>query len=484
MTDNLGTIALGFIGATLLALIASRRPTFALALWVTSGVALAQYMLIPGSTTLHVHLIHLLLAGLLIGFGVGWAPASAPGRLELLMLAFMAWAIVSGCISGTIFREDGAENIRVLLSGFIIPALILYLARSTRQSPMSLRAACGALTVLLGYLIVTAFAEHFRIRWLVFPQYILDPSIGIHAEKARGPVLNGAENGGIMAILLLVALHRLRYAFTPSVRWLATFALLLTGIPALWFTQERGPWVAFAGGLLIMLFHEPRRGVVSALAAIAAVAIPVVIWLHIEVVPRRQGTIDFRIGLYRESLAAFKEHPITGWGTGTFTNTKHLFDTRHRSTSLSQNVEHDTIVAMASDTGAIGALLYVSFLLGLFRSLVKLRRSARSPEGRDFTVTCLAVLTTFVINGVFADARFWMPQNALVFFLAGLALAFRPNVSRKPARALGFAGSPSMYAGGACVCASHSPWLSSANALRRRFPQQLANAGRSGPRWE
>jgi hypothetical protein len=447
MTINIGVLAAGCIGTALLVLIASRRPTLALAWWVMSGVVLAEYMLFPGATTLHVHVIHLLLAGLLIGFGIGWSPASAPGRLELPMLAFIAWAIVSGFLSGTIFREAGAESIRVLLSGFVLPVLVLYLARSTVQSPATLRTACGVLTVLLGYLIVTAFAEHFRIEWLIFPQYILDPTIGIHAEKSRGPVLNGAENGGIIAILLIVALHRVRYAFTPSVRWLATLTLLATGLPALWFTQERGPWVAFAGGLLIMLLHEPRRGVVSVLGAIAVAAVPIIMWLHIEVIPRRQGTVDFRMGLYRESLTKFRKHPITGWGTGTFTSVKHLFDPRYRSTSLSQNVQHDTILAMATDTGAIGALLYVSFLAGLFRSLVRLRRSARSPEGRDFIVTCLAVLTIFAINGIFADARFWMPQNAIVFFLAGLALAIRPDVSRKPARGPGFAGSPSIYAG-------------------------------------
>jgi O-antigen ligase len=423
MTSNIGILAVGGIGTALLVLIASRRPILALSWWVLSGVVLAEYLLLPDAATLHVHLIHLLLAGLLIGFGVGWAPVSAPGRLELSMLAFLTWAIVSGCISGTIFRQDGTESIRVLLSGFAIPCLIFYLARSTVRSPAALRASSGILTGLLGYMIVTAFAEHFQVKWLVFPQYILDPSLGIHSEKARGPVLNGAENGGIMAILLLVAIHRVRYALTPAVRWLTTLALFATGIPALWFTQERAPWVAFAGGLLIMILHEPRRGVLSVLTAIAAVAVPLLMWFHLELVPQRQGTIDFRLGLYRESLNLFIEHPIMGWGTGTFTNVKHLFDSGHRSTSFGQGVEHDTVVAIATDNGAIGALLYLSFLVGLFRSILKVRRSARSPEERDFMVTCLAVLTTFVINGIFADARFWIPQNAVVFLLAGLALS-------------------------------------------------------------
>ena len=162
-----------------------------------------------------------------------------------------------------------------------------------------------------------------------------------------------------------------------------------------------------------------------------------------------------------------------GWGTGTFTSTKHLFD-NDRSTSLGQGVEHDTIVAMATDTGGIGVVLYVSFLVMLFRSLMKRRTSDRSPEGRDFTVTCLAILTIFVINGTFADARFWMPQNAIVFFLAGLALAIRPNVSRTLARDLGFPGSASLSMGEARF---PSPWA----ANTWRFRQQLAETVRSRP---
>jgi O-antigen ligase len=90
-------------------------------------------------------------------------------------------------------------------------------------------------------------------------------------------------------------------------------------------------------------------------------------------------------------------------------------------------VQHDTIVAIATDTGAVGAILYIWFLATLFRSLLQLRRSARSPEKRDFYATCIAALAIFVINGTFADSRYFMSLNALVFFIVGLGLGIRAD---------------------------------------------------------
>ena len=169
--------------------------------------------------------------------------------------------------------EEGARTISILINGFVIPVLILYLSRFPRQSISTIRTAATILTMFLGYLIVTAFCEHFHINWLVFPQYILDPSYGTHSERARGPVLNAAENGGIIAILLIVAMHRISYAFTFPLRLWTTSALLITGLPALWFTQTRGAWVAFGGGLVIMLLHERRKALVTALLAFASIAV-------------------------------------------------------------------------------------------------------------------------------------------------------------------------------------------------------------------
>ena len=430
MTASLAIIVAVLLGALLLAFTAWLRPTLALALWVASSVMLSAYVLTANSPHA-VHLTQLLLVGLLIGIGISWhkstGPSVNPGRPELPMLGWAGWAIVSVYLGGAVSAAYEYRNINIITTGFVIPVLLLYLARSTNRSLSTVRSACVVLNVLLVYLIVTAFCEHFGIKWLVFPQYILDPTVGIHPDRARGPVVNAAENGGILAVLLLVALHRAHYALRPAERWLATLGVFLAGLPALWFTDTRGPWLAFAAGLLIMIFHDPRRAVLSALLGILIIALPLVALMRSEVVPDRAETTEFRLNLYRESLDAFKEHPIIGWGLGTFTNEDSFFDDPSAPTALSSGVQHDTTVAIATETGTVGVLLYAGFMIGLFRLLWRLRKFARSREKRDFYATCMAVLAAFLINGMFADCRYWMAQNVLVFFIVGLGLGLQPG---------------------------------------------------------
>ena len=45
------------------------------------------------------------------------------------------------------------------------------------------------------YLGITAFLQEVNLDQLVFPAYITDPSVGIHADRARGPFVEAAANG-------------------------------------------------------------------------------------------------------------------------------------------------------------------------------------------------------------------------------------------------------------------------------------------------
>ena len=228
-------------------------------------------------------------------------------------------------------------------------------------------------------------------------------------------------------------------------RWPVTCGLFLLGIPALWFTETRGPWLAFAAGLLVMLWHTRCRGLVAVCVPVLAAAI---VFLgasaanltKVDLIPRRAentaDTSEFRLDLYRESLGPFQEHPVIGWGLGTFTDTDQLFDAYGHSLTMSTAVLHDTTVAIALESGVIGAILYISFLIGMFLCLVRLRRASRSFEKRDFYTMCMAALTVFVIGGIFVDNRFFMPQNALVFLIVGLGLSLPPTDRRQLGKSL------------------------------------------------
>ena len=189
-----------------------------------------------------------------------------------------------------------------------------------------------------------------------------------------------------------------------------------------------------------MLWHKQCRGFVLALgtagvafigAVIVFLAVSGVDLARINPMPKARDntsdTTDFRMDLYRESLGPFQEHPFLGWGLGTFTDTDYLFDAYGQSLTLSTAVLHDTIVAITLESGIVGGILYVSFLITVSATLIRLRSASRTFEKRDFYTLCLASLTVFVINGFFVDIRYFMPQNALVFLMAGLGLSLPPT---------------------------------------------------------
>lgn len=419
------------IGAMLLALIAHRWPAPALALWVTASAVLNKYLFSQDMSIYHIHPSHLLLAGLLLGY-LSRGPLQLQSTLtgvfpELLMIALVGWAITTGFMSGNLFRDDVIRTIGELINGFLIPTLLLYLAHSTPQSMRSRWRACNILILLLAYLAFTAFCEHFKADWLVFPKYILDPTLGLHPERARGPVTNAAENGGIIAILIVIALHRISYVSTRVIRYSGTVLLLIAGLPALWFTETRGPWVAFVGGLLVMLWHKRAKRPVLAIGAFIVLSLVAFHFAKENLTAQRTDTTDtteFRLTLYRESLAAFEEHPIFGWGLGTFTSKdRPAYGAGQWQILGHGDVQHDTTVAIATENGIVGVILFVALFALLFRRLLQRKRLTHSVERRDFCTVCVAVLAILLINGVFADFRDWMTQNAIVFLIAGLGLA-------------------------------------------------------------
>ena len=84
MPASITIITAVLIGAVLIALAVLRWPIYALVAWVIASVVLHEYVLFPDATVLRLQLSQILLAGLLLGFGIRWilrfAPSVTPGN--------------------------------------------------------------------------------------------------------------------------------------------------------------------------------------------------------------------------------------------------------------------------------------------------------------------------------------------------------------------------------------------------------------------
>ena len=84
---------------------------------------------------------------------------------------------------------------------YVVPLIMFTIARYVFIDESSVERFFIAGNVLLGYLILTSLAWLLGAHWLVFPRFILDPSIGRHFDRARGPFIQAVANGTALSML-------------------------------------------------------------------------------------------------------------------------------------------------------------------------------------------------------------------------------------------------------------------------------------------
>src|SRR4029079_17566337 len=89
-----------------------------------------------------------------------------------------------------------------LIFFWVIPFIIYWIMRQSRLGDREILWIFGGFTLFGVYLSLTAMAEAGQIPSLVFPSYIASPAHKEFLGRARGPVLNPAGNGVLIAVCL------------------------------------------------------------------------------------------------------------------------------------------------------------------------------------------------------------------------------------------------------------------------------------------
>lgn len=123
--------------------------------------------------------------------------------LSLPMLGLVVLAVLRA------LREPfDAETWSLVASKFVVPFLLFHVAMLVFRGASERGHFEIFVTLALAYLVFTAVAFLVDARSLIFPRFILDETLGIHADRARGPFLQAVANGmslnilGILAIVL------------------------------------------------------------------------------------------------------------------------------------------------------------------------------------------------------------------------------------------------------------------------------------------
>jgi O-antigen ligase len=327
----------------------------------------------------------------------------------------------------------------VAIAKFVTPYAMFFLAGLVFDSEASVRRLETFTLFVLAYLSFTSIAFLAGWDFLVFPRFILDDSLGINPERARGPFLQAVANGTSINLLGLIAIDTYRRG---RLRGLVA-AVLLGSLPiAILATKTRAVWLSFTISLLVLVVttsnSRVRRvcvgliacGVVAVLALFAG-SRTVSIGVQDRLMDR--NTAEFRIAAYRAGWEMLQDRPLTGWGARAIRleMEKRLDGYRGNST-----VVHNTYLEILLEHGLLGFALYAWIMMGLFR----LRRTPepdrrRQASSEDFLQLPCQPLWPLLLGVYFVNATFVVMNyqfvNGLLFTWAGI-LARRQQTADVP----------------------------------------------------
>jgi len=175
---------------------------------------------------------------------------SDPATWPLLALSLLGiWGLTGGPYQ--------PQSWSLLAAKWIVPLALFHAAGVVFTDQNSLRKLELFCLAVLLYLSMISVFFLFGAESLIFPRFILDAGIGIHADRARGPFLQAVANGVSLNMLGLIAVDSFRRQRLPR----SVAAVLFLAVPlALLATKTRAVWISasFSIGAPILYCRNRR----------------------------------------------------------------------------------------------------------------------------------------------------------------------------------------------------------------------------------
>jgi O-antigen ligase len=341
--------------------------------------------------------------------------------LSLPMLSLMALAVFRA------LREPfDAQTWSIIASKFIVPFALFHLAVLVFRGASQRRHFEVFAIFALAYLVFIAIAFLADARSLIIPRFILDESLGFHADRARGPFLQAVANGVSLNILGIVVL-------ALSQKRKTVVGLLWLVLPlAVLATMTRAVWISFAVSTGVLGFRLVERRLQAACILLTVVgflfglaisnsdhSLQTALWDRTA----ERGPVAARLAVYDAGWAMFQERPLTGWGAGSmYAELARRMEGYHLRTFY----VHNTYLALLVEFGVPGLALYGILFFNLFRL------SCHGRPGESGAVASLrkvwpVLLGVYLFNAFFVDMAYQFVIG-LMFTVAGMLCASEESV--------------------------------------------------------
>jgi putative inorganic carbon (HCO3(-)) transporter len=319
------------------------------------------------------------------------------------------------------------ETGSLLAAKFIVPFTLFHLAGLVFQEERQFRIFEIFSLVVLAYLSFTAIAFLVGANALIFPRFILDESLGFHADRARGPLLQAVANGVSLNLLALLALHAYQ---RRSVRGMKMVVLLASVPVAVLATMTRAVWLSFTGTVTALAFLSRNRALRIACVVLVLGGVGFVVLLESGAVDgalgdrlEERGPVDYREAVYAGGWQMFLERPLTGWGFHQMPAELPRFVSGYKETTL---YPHNTYLEVLVEQGVAGLALYLWLMWEMWR----LGRGAIPGNEKNgflnahFHRLWPIVLAVYWVNAAMVVMSYQF-VNGLLFTMAGMLAAQR-----------------------------------------------------------
>jgi len=348
----------------------------------------------------------------------------------MLLLTLLAFSAV-------LAQPYEAETWSLFAAKWAVPFALFHLAGLVFSDGRSLQRFETFAVLTLAYLSFTAIMFLIGANDLVFPRYILDESLGIHADRARGPFLQAVANGLTLNLLALIALNSFRRGRVRG----ALAATFFVAVPiALVATKTRAVWLSVAGSLVaVMLFGKSARlrRVCFTLCLLAGSLL-----LGVIAFSRTDGSLsdrlgdssplEYRMAVYEAGWQMCLEKPLLGWGPE---NVQSELWRRVTGFHVTDFYFHNTYLEVTAERGLLGLGLYVWLIIDLLRLGKKnsvIAYGDASFLDRQFRALWPIMLFVYFLNACFVGMNYQF-VNGLLFTIAGMLAAQNRAAARASA---------------------------------------------------
>lgn len=370
-----------------------------------------------------------------VAFGLllaGVAGRAMVRRQKLIVFERITWpmaGLMLLAIASVITQPFEHETWSLLASKFVVPFALFHLAGLVFTEERRFRHFEWFALIVLAYLSFTAIAFLAGARELIFPKFILDESLGFHADRARGPLLQAVANGVSLNMLGLIVWHAWRRG---SIHGIKVFLVLASLPVAILATMTRAVWLGFAVSALAVVFVWKSRILLRAclvlgLMAVAALAVVISSTALGGALSDRfeeRGPVEYRAAVYAGGWAMFLERPLTGWGFHQMPAELPRYVSGYKEEKVLY--PHNTYLEMLVEQGVVGLGLYL-WLMWEFWQLGRGGVPVREEDGflnSHFHRLWPILLAVYWANAAMVVMSYQF-VNGLLFMMAGMLAAQR-----------------------------------------------------------